>query len=123
MSTIAQQLGTTKFPFEIKDEKGNMGPSYMIAKNVDEVLPKVCTKLGYAPMNFLKLQVHDIPNIGLCYTVNDLEHVLPKDVLRELETLVISYNPEFLKTKMDDFINKITNTPELLNVFKRLKDK
>jgi hypothetical protein len=32
------------------------------------------------------------------------------------------YN-DFLKTKMDGLLNKITNTPELLNVFKRLKNK
>lgn len=32
------------------------------------------------------------------------------------------YN-EFLKNKMDSFLNKIENNPELLNVFKRLRDK
>jgi len=30
---------------------------------------------------------------------------------------------DFLKTKMDSLLNKITNTPELLDIFKRLKDK
>jgi hypothetical protein len=32
------------------------------------------------------------------------------------------YN-DFLKAKMDSLLNKIKNTPELLDVFKRLKDK
>ena len=32
------------------------------------------------------------------------------------------YN-DFLKAQMDGLLNKITNTPELLDVFKRLKDK
>ncbi len=30
---------------------------------------------------------------------------------------------DFLKMKMDSLLNKIKNTPELLDVFKRLKDK
>ena len=30
---------------------------------------------------------------------------------------------EFLETKMKDLMNKIKNNPELLDVFKRLKDK
>jgi hypothetical protein len=32
------------------------------------------------------------------------------------------YN-DFLKKKADDLINRIKNNPELLNVFKRLKDR
>lgn len=32
------------------------------------------------------------------------------------------YN-DFLKTKMDQLMNKIKNDPKLLNVFKRLNDK
>ena len=30
---------------------------------------------------------------------------------------------DFLKMKMDSLLNKIKNDPELLDVFKRLKDK
>lgn len=101
----------------------NIGQSYMKVKNVDEALPHICIKLGYTPTNFLKLQVHDVPEIGLCYTLNDLKQVLPKDVLREMEAQVVSYNPEFLQNKMDNLLDKISNTPELLNVFKRLNDR